>query len=203
MTQPQLTAEQQQALVALERLRLAIAKFHTARLVTDEALAGMRVVRDAAGQIKHPSTLMPIVQGARDGAAERNAVMQLRDLLRLVYQREPTPEEMRLSIPPTESLGVWWLAPVAVSAIVGGSFSLTSLFNYLTEREKTAQGQMGLRPAATWADVVHDWAPTVVPAIVVVGLGVGGWVLWSKYGDRVKQVFTKNPDCLECDDEAE
>lgn len=198
MTQPELTAEQQQAAASLERLRVSIAAFHASRLMTDEAMAGMRVVRDATtGQIRHPSTLVPIVQGMRDGEAERNAVTQLRDLLRLIYQREPTPTELRLAIPPTESLGIWWIPVVAVSAIIGGSFSLTSLFDYLTAKERTVQGQLGIHEPTTWASVVHDWAPTVVPAIAIIGVGIGGYVLWNKYGKTFVAKVTQKPEAIE------
>jgi len=152
----------------LEELRQRISAFHAARAKTGEYLMGLR---------HSPLTQeqkADVVRRARDPAMEARAVQELKVLHGLLLGREPTSQEME------EGLGVLPVIPIAVAAAVGGgAWSLSSIFGYLEERERTAQRELN-PTAARWADVVQQSLP-----LVAVGGGIlGVWYLWGKYGGK-------------------
>jgi hypothetical protein len=98
----------------------------------------------------------------------------------LLYGRVPTESELEAGPPDGEALGVWVIpgSVIALAAIAGGSWTLSGLFDYLTQRELRIQGELGIRNTSLW-DTLWDWAPT---AAVVGGVGVGAFLLyrWNK-----------------------
>lgn len=162
----------------LTELRKSINRFHTARLSTNAAIAGTAPNRKGLP----PWEVAQKVRELRDTERTNQAVSDLRDLLTLMYGRQPTENELEAGPPGGEALGVWVIpgSVVALAAIAGGAWSLAGLFNYLTERELRIQSELGIRNTSVW-DTIVDWAPT---AAVVAGAGVAGFLLWRKYRGR-------------------
>jgi len=156
----------------LTELRKAINRFQSARLSTNAAIAGTAPNKKGLP----PWEIARKVRELRDADMTNRAVSDLRDLMTLLYGRQPSESELEAGPPDGEALGVWVIpgSVIAITAIAGGSWSLSGLFDYLTQREIRIQSELGIRNTSLW-DTVAGWAPT---AAVVGGVGVGAFLLW-------------------------
>jgi len=180
----------QEAKAAVEKLRQKIAEFHTARLQTSELRAGMRQAKDPrTGEVLPPDEVTRRIRRGRDAAVEERAIAELRDFLRLILNREPSVEDMQNTVPQADALGFVWLPLIALSTVIGGAVSLEGIFGYLTERERRVQYELGYQPRQTGAEVFASTMRWLVPALAIIGLGVGGYYV---YRDAKK--LKKNPD---------
>lgn len=173
VTQQQLELEAKRNLT---ELRKAINRFQSARLSTNAAIAGTADNKKGLP----PWEIARKVRELRDVELTNKAVADLRDLMTLLYGRVPTESELEAGPPDGEALGVWVIpgSAIALAAIAGGTWTLSGLFDYLTQRELRIQAELGIRNTSLW-DTLWDWAPT---AAVVGGVGVGALLLyrWNK-----------------------
>jgi len=169
--------EKRDVAARLERLRKSISAFHRARLKTGEYLMGMRKMRYPQAQG------IEVARSLRSPVDEERAVGGLRSLNQLLLGRDPTVAEMEAGVAVQETgLGIIPALPatwVAVTAIAGGAWSLSSIFDALTERERRIQRELN-PSAAFWSDVANTAATWVLPVLIVGGVVVGGWYLWSR-----------------------
>lgn len=182
---------------ALERCRQDIANFKRMRLVTEAAMNGILPCKAT------PEQMREILLRARDPLQERVAAEQHREFLKMLYKREPTPDELRSGPPTFEELKAKLLAEglmpagddsmglpplvLPIAAVVGGAFGLSSLFSYLAGRESGAHREAGVVSAVTRE--VRDWKATAkawaLPGVLVLGTGGLLWFYLSKkYAER-------------------
>jgi len=156
----------------LTELRKAINRFQTARLSTNAAIAGTAANKKGLP----PWEIARKVRELRDVDMTNRAVSDLRDLMTLLYGRQPTESELEAGPPDGEALGVWVIpgSVIALTAIAGGSWALSGLFDYLTQRELRIQAELGIRNTSLW-DTLLGYAPK---AAMVGGVGVGAYLLW-------------------------
>jgi hypothetical protein len=154
---------------ALDNLRKSINEFHAARLHTNEVRLGL--VKSKVT----PEQAQQVVAAWRDPRMEEEAVQQLRAFLQMLLGREPTTSEMEAGPPPSEALGFLPVL-VAVPLIVGGAATLSSLFGYMTERERRMLAEMGVGQGF-WARLQG----TAVQALPWVAVATGGWVALRMY----------------------
>jgi hypothetical protein len=102
--------------------------------------------------------------------------------MRLLLGREPTVKELRDGIPPLHTiygeetdLGLIPLLLAAAPVVLGGAWGLSSVFGYMTERERTAQTE--LEEQASLLDTARAWA---LPAALAVGVGSLGYIWITK-----------------------
>jgi len=160
-----------EAKAALKQLRSSLAEFQNARVYTQRALLG-------AVPCKYtPAELKARLEFYRDPVMEKRLRSELYDLLKQIYSRDPTPEEMQAGIPDPEGLGLL-PALLGVAAIVGGlAWTASSVTAYLTRSEELATGQT--RRTEAFGETVTK---VVKGAVVVGGLGgavFGGYKLWK------------------------
>lgn len=175
----------------LNELRQAINRFQMSRLSTNAAIAG------TAGNKKGlpPWEVSSKVKELRDTEMTNRAVSDLRDLLTLMYNRAPSESELEAGPPGGEALGVWIIPAsyVAMAALAGGAWSLSGLFNYLTERERRIQEQLGIQNTSAW-DMVKDYAPKVALAGGAVFGGVMLYRWWRKRGETTAELTEEAED---------
>jgi hypothetical protein len=183
---------EQDVATALEQCRRSIAEFKRTRLLTEAALNGIVPYKGT------PEQLVAAIQRARNPRQERIFAEEQRDFLRMLYRREPTPDEMRAG-PPTlvelkqklvsegavdDGMGFIWLFPVA-AAIVGGAWGLSSIANMLGGQEQRAHEERELRSRESLLRSAGAFARTwAVPAVLTVG--VGGLAWWWLFGRKSK-----------------
>lgn len=157
---------------ALADLRKQMLRFYRARARTMEALQGRRKMRAT------PAQASELLSRIRDPEQETKAFVGLRDLLRLIFERDPTAAELAAGVPPVdhEQLGVLPLLPIA--AVAGGAITLSTLFSWLTAREETAQREMGME--TTWPELLGRTSSYWAPVLLAAAVGVGTWVVWRE-----------------------
>lgn len=153
---------------AVNDLRKAINAFHAARLRTNEARLGLVKTKVP------PEQAAQIIASWRDPRMEEEAVQELRAFLAMLLGREPTTSEMESGPPPGEALGI--LPLIAIPLIIGGAASLSTLFGYLTERERTAQAQLGVGQG--FGARLQGYAVQALPWVAVAS---AGWVALRMY----------------------
>ncbi len=190
---PRQDPEVEEARMALRQLRASLAEFQNARVYSQRALLG-------AAPCKYtPAELKGRLDFYRDPVLERKLKSDLHELMRQIYQRDPTAEEMQMGIPDPEGLG---LVPAlfGVAAIVAGlAWTASSVANVMTASERranaTAAQQEGIGSTAT---------KVAKAALVVGGLGgaaFGGYKLWKWAKNRPAPA--KEPEAPEEESEPE
>lgn len=174
-------AQASEAAQAVEALRSAINEFHKARHQTHRYLVGELVATDPATRRPIPAqVLVRRVAAGRDGRSEAQAAADLVAFQRLVLQREPSPQEAQAVLPPSHELGLGSFPVIGLAAIVGGGYALTRLFGYLADRERQLQRTLGIEAGAGIREKIAGTAAWLIPAALVVGVGVGGWYLLKR-----------------------
>jgi hypothetical protein len=171
------TAQQVQANARrkFDELRQAIDRFQVARTVTDNAALG--VVPNRSGL--EPALVAQRVRELRDMPSMERAVSQLYDLLNVLYDREPTEDELKAGPPAGDALGTFVLPTVpasiqVVAALAFGAWSLTSLFKYLQAHEERIQAELGIQTPGSGSR-----AAGVLGLLAVTGaLAAGGYVYY-------------------------
>lgn len=182
MTQQSIQQAQADARRKFDELRKSIDRFQLARTTTDNAALGVVPNRRKL----QPAMVAQRVRELRDIPAMERAVSELYDLLTVLYDREPTEDELKAGPPSGAALGNFAIpsVPPSVSAVAGlafGAWTLTSLFDYLRTREERIQLEMGIQSPT-------NGSSGLVGALGILGLvgavGVGGYLLYKhRYGE--------------------
>jgi len=165
---PQQMAQVREAQKRLADLRSAVHQYKQERAKTQALIAaGKKVPQERA---------MQLVANLRDSNMEQKAAQSLVDLNRVLRGREPSAMEVEFGVPGDDQLGVLPLIPIAL-IVAGGAWGTSSIFNYLSERERRIQSE--LNPGATIQSLIPSWAGT---AAIVTGVAIVGGYLWFRFG---------------------
>ena len=164
----------EEAAKALDDCRQAMAEFRRTRLVTEAALGG--VIKAAAP----PEEMVRKLRAMRSPLEEKRAARDYRDFMQMAFGRKPTLQELRRGIPSLEEIqaahasddGMGFLPLLPLAVISGGAWGLSSIFGYLTERERTAQAELGIRQGPGLGDTIRAWS---VPVVLALGVGALGY----------------------------
>lgn len=159
---------QAEAEAALTQLRKDIDEFHRIRLLNEMALRGTdKLCKFGPEEMRQRLVMF------RDPTMEQRFKDEAIDLMRRIYRRDPTPEEVHAGIPGGQSLGS--VSLFGIAAIVAGSaWGLHSITRYLTEREVMARGGSDGRPSVIW-----KMAKGAFFSGLLIG---GGFMAWKGYG---------------------
>jgi hypothetical protein len=189
VSQVSTVTEQEQAQAALGALRKAMRRFYYLRNQNQLALIGA----DPKVKLK-PREVRAILLECRDPVKEREAAAQVRDLLYGINGREPTVAEMQHGLLDDEGMG-FWPALIGLVATAGGSAALTSMFNYLSRREETAQAR--IRPPGAIQQLGSAAGQTAPIIVALTVLGVGGYLGWrfllKKKPETVREAAKEPP----------
>jgi hypothetical protein len=151
--------------------RRAIAQFHELRRRNNEIAAGMRM-----GAIS-PDEVRKVMALHRSEDMERKGVGALRRLIRIVLGREPTKQEMQMSLPPgfEESLGMGAWPVVVTTGLVAAGAAVHSIFSYLSTQEENIALQI-MTPTERMLYQIRQnlWAVAAVGAV-----GLAGYLYWK------------------------
>lgn len=179
----------------LKALREAMNGYHRARMTTEAACQG--VLKNRRGL--PPALVAARVSELRDLETMKRAINELYSLLEVLNRRQPTEAELAAGPSGDEPLGNFALPTVpgglqVVAGIGFGAWTLTSLFNYLREREIRIQQELGIgaSPRSTVGLALAGVAGTAA-------LGAGAYFGWKWWKGRKPSETATDED----DDDAE
>jgi len=182
----------------LTALRAAWQRFTNVRLATNAAI---NQAATAAADGNVPGEVSAKVMELRDKALNEQAAVDLGDLLGLLYQRKPTQGELELGPPDGAGLAAFGVTePLALAAIAGGAWKLTSTYDALANTEVRIQKALGIGGGG-W----KRWAAGAA-GVLVGGLAVYGLVSLNrsrKLAAQSEPEEEEEVDVLEVEDEAE
>jgi len=162
--------QQDEASRRLEELRRALARYRAARQRTHQVImhSGKLPPKEAARR----------AHAMRDPDTERKAAQSLVDVNRLMLGRDPSEAELEVGVP---GLGIAPLL-IAIPALIGGTWSATALFNYLSERESRIQRELDPTSILGYGPASMRW---LLPAGIGAAALVGGY-LWIRSATKKK-----------------
>jgi hypothetical protein len=160
-----------------DELRRAIDQFQVARTTTDNAALGVVPNRRQL----EPAQVAQRVRELRDMPAMERAVGGLYDLLAVLYDREPSEDELKAGPPAGEALGNFVLptVPGSIQVIAGlafGAWTLTSLFDYLRAHEERIQAELGISTQSSGSRL-----PGILGLLAVTGAVAAGGYVYYRY----------------------
>jgi len=165
-----------EAKAALKKLRASFDELFRLRALNEMAMRGQdKTCRYSAEEMRKR------VAELRDPEMEARFKREMFGLLRTIYRRDPTQLEIQAGPPSGDGLGLL-PALFGVAALVGGSaWGLSSITNYLSERERLARGEE-VTPRANWGRRVERAIKGGVALTAVGGALYGAYRLykWQK-----------------------
>jgi len=151
----------------LAHLTKSIDAYHAARAANDKVAFGLTKAK------VDPAKAKEIIEKGRGEYTdkERNAVEELRALFKLMSTgKAPTNgrellQEGTAAIP----LLVW-------PAVAGGAILVAQAFNYLTERERRIQAELGASTSIFGGNL-----------LTYAAIGIAGWFVWSWWSENQKE----------------
>ncbi|MFH1464705.1 MAG: hypothetical protein ABIO70_09995 [Pseudomonadota bacterium] len=162
-----------EARAALKRLRKSFDELFRLRALNEMAMRGQdRSCRFRSEEMRDR------VAAFRDPEMEQRFKREMFQLLKTVYRRDPTQLEIQAGPPSGNGLG---LVPalLGVGALVAGSaWGLSSITNYLAERERLARGEGDAGPSGL-SRALKAGAKGVLALTLVGGASYGAYRLWK------------------------
>lgn len=121
---------------ALGQVRRSFNEFVRLRALNQRALRG----DDKTCKVS-PQELQQRLEIMRDPAMEQRLRVKHYQLLQLIYQRDPSTEEMQVGIPTDDGLGLIPLLLAAAPLVVGSAWGVHSITSYLTSIETAGRAE--------------------------------------------------------------
>jgi hypothetical protein len=161
---------EEEAKAALNQLRKSLDTLYRLRAMNQLATRG----QDKTCKFK-PEEMAERIRLYRDPSMEARFRKEMVALLRTLYQREPTGGELQAGPPSGDGLGLLPALFGGAALVSGAAWGLSSITNYLSERERQARGQ-------PLQESVGSQIGTVLRGAAVLGIlggaGYGSYRLW-------------------------
>jgi len=176
---------------ALGQVRRSFNEFVRLRALNQRALHG----DDKTCKIS-PQELQQRLKIMRDPEMEQRLRVKHYQLLQLIYQRDPSTEEMQVGIPTDDGLGLIPLLLAASPVVIGSAWGVHAITRYLTNVETGARAEEEARRQRQSVALRGVFALTGVGV-----LACGSYYLWKWVKNRptAKELGkdTKPPELLE------